>query len=287
MTNPAGVKALVLGRGSAPSKAGAGGAAQGAGQGAGEGADETGELALNGLLLSACSENETASAATSATDGMSAFTCALMGVLDAAQGELSVAELHEQTRAKLQELGFRQTPLLKAPNEPADLASMGFVTLAPAGGEAEQGQEQSRANQRRAKERRAKSAGPKSAGQVRHRARYQARARHQARDQACARNPACICRNPAGADDQACACDEACTHDQACTRCRSGGSRGGPACNVISRRGASPNGAGIAPGEPRPTPPREQRQHHRASSALHRRATEARPPTPMKERNPP
>jgi hypothetical protein len=88
VTDPAGVKALVLGRGSAPSKAGAGGAGQGAGQGAAGGADETGELALNGLLLSACSENETASAATSATDGMSAFTCALMNVFDAAQAEL-------------------------------------------------------------------------------------------------------------------------------------------------------------------------------------------------------
>jgi hypothetical protein len=31
-------------------------------------------------------------------------------------------------------MGFRQTPLLKAPAEPADLASMGFVTLAPAAG---------------------------------------------------------------------------------------------------------------------------------------------------------
>jgi hypothetical protein len=95
VTDPAGVKALVLGRAGAASKAGAGSGANG------QGADETGELALNGLLLSACSENETASAATSATDGMSAFTCAMMSVFDAAQGELTVAELHEQAHAKL------------------------------------------------------------------------------------------------------------------------------------------------------------------------------------------
>ena len=73
-----------------------------------------------------------ASASTSTTEGMSAFTYALLRALDAAEGEVSATELHERTRENLQELGFRQSPLLKAPKEPGDLASLGFVTLAPA-----------------------------------------------------------------------------------------------------------------------------------------------------------
>ena len=237
VTDPAGVKALVLGRAGAPSKAGAGDAAQGDGHGAGEGADETGELALNGLLLSACSENETASAATSATDGMSAFTCALMGVLDAAQGEFSVAELHEQTRAKLQELGFRQTPLLKAPNEPADLASMGFVTLAPGGGEAEQGQraQGQRAQGQRAQGKSAVAPAPATRPATR---------------------PAPAATRPAPTTRPAPATRPAPTTRPAPGAARAGAAAAPPATS--SGAGASPNKPGIAPGEPRPTPPRQQ-----------------------------
>ena len=128
VTSSAGAKRLVLGR----QLAAAG--AKAAQPGAADGEDETDQLALNGLLLSACSENETASASTSATEGMSAFSYALRHVFGAAEGEPSAAELLEGARAKLQEMGFQQTPLLKAPAEPADLASMAFVTLAPAAG---------------------------------------------------------------------------------------------------------------------------------------------------------
>lgn len=129
VTSAAGVKQLVLGRGHASPASKAGPGAQGAAQGE----DETDQMLLNGLLLSACSENETASASTSATEGLSAFTFALHQVLEATGGEPSAAELHQAVAAKLQEMGFQQTPLIKAPDQPAGLAEASFITLgAPA-----------------------------------------------------------------------------------------------------------------------------------------------------------
>jgi Caspase domain len=122
VTDPSAVKRLVLGTQTGPGlKAAAPQAA---------GADEASQLQLNGLLLSACSENETALAATSTTEGLSAFTYALMNTLPAS-GEISVASLYEGVRARLAQGGFRQTPMLKAPPGPADLAHTSFVTLAP------------------------------------------------------------------------------------------------------------------------------------------------------------
>ncbi len=122
VTDPSAVKRLVLGpRAGSALKAGGPPAA---------GEDETSQLQLNGLLLSACSENETASAATSATEGLSAFTYAMLGTLPAS-GEISVASLYEGVRQRLAEGGFRQTPALKVPANPADLANTSFVTLAP------------------------------------------------------------------------------------------------------------------------------------------------------------
>jgi hypothetical protein len=93
--------------------------------------DEAGQLRLNGLLLSACSENETASASTSATKGMSAFTYALTGTLPAS-GQISNTRIRDGVRDRLAELGFQQTPLLRAPPRPTGLAAASFVTLIPA-----------------------------------------------------------------------------------------------------------------------------------------------------------
>ncbi|WP_437547292.1 caspase family protein [Sorangium sp. So ce367] len=124
VASDAGVKRLVLGR-----EATAAGKAAAPGEGGG---DETEQLTFNGLLLSACSENETAAASTSATEGLSAFSFALQQALGAAGDEPSIAEVHEGVRAKLQEMGFRQTPLLKMPAEPAGLAESSFLTLAGA-----------------------------------------------------------------------------------------------------------------------------------------------------------
>jgi hypothetical protein len=125
VTDPTAVKRLVLGPQPCPELKAA------APQAAGE--DEASQLQLNGLLLSACSENETASAATSATEGLSAFTYALMRALPTS-GEISVTQLHEGARERLAAIGFQQ----KVPASPAELASSSFVTLAPAGAAASQ-----------------------------------------------------------------------------------------------------------------------------------------------------
>lgn len=124
VTSAAGVKQLVLGRNAGGPQRKSGGAAQGE--------DETDQVMLNGVLLSACSENETASASSSATEGLSAFSFALHQTLDASEGEPTISALHEAARAKLQELGFQQTPLLKAPDEPVGLADAPFITLGAA-----------------------------------------------------------------------------------------------------------------------------------------------------------
>jgi hypothetical protein len=129
VTDPTAVKRLVLGTQAGPNLK-AGGP-----QEAGE--DEASQLQLNGLLLSACSENETAAAATSATESLSAFTYALMRTLPAS-GEISVAQLHEGARQRLAEMGFQQTPLLRVPASSAELAYSSFVTLTPAAAPADQ-----------------------------------------------------------------------------------------------------------------------------------------------------
>ncbi|MGE4079601.1 MAG: caspase domain-containing protein, partial [Reyranella sp.] len=129
ITRPDAVKRLALGAQAGPN------AKSASPQAASD--DETGQLQLNGLLLSACSENETASAGTSTTEGMSAFTCALMRTLPAS-GDIAVAQLHQGIRDELAEMGFQQTPLLRTPADPSGLANASFVTLAPAAETAEQ-----------------------------------------------------------------------------------------------------------------------------------------------------
>jgi len=121
VTGETAVKRLVLGTEVGPDKAAG---PQEASQ------DEAGQMQLNGLLLSACRENETSSASTSATKGMSAFTFALTGTLPAS-GEISNARIHEDVRDRLAELGFQQVPLLRVPPRPPGLDAASFVTLVP------------------------------------------------------------------------------------------------------------------------------------------------------------
>lgn len=100
--------------------------------------DEDGQVELNGLLMSACLENETASASTSATDGLSAFTYCLREALlqlSKAGAPFSTAGMLDAVRTKLREMGFRQTPLLLAPDSPSGLDRRSFLLL-DAGGEA-------------------------------------------------------------------------------------------------------------------------------------------------------
>lgn len=99
--------------------------------------DEDGQVELNGLLMSACLENETASASTGATDGLSAFTFCLRDALlrlSQAGAPFSAAGLLDATRVKLREMGFRQTPLLLAPDTPPGLDRRSFLLLEESGG---------------------------------------------------------------------------------------------------------------------------------------------------------
>lgn len=94
-----------------------------------KGFDEGGQLAMNGLLLSACLEDETASASTPKTDGKSAFTFALLRQIEALGPDVSNARLVEALTKSLRDLGFRQTPVLMEPPTPAGLADRTFLTL--------------------------------------------------------------------------------------------------------------------------------------------------------------
>jgi hypothetical protein len=83
---------------------------------------------LKGLLISACLETETAAASTSRTNGLSAFTCALLQVMaDGAKGK-SARNVFDETAARLSTLGFRQTPTC-ASGENGNLANCTFITM--------------------------------------------------------------------------------------------------------------------------------------------------------------
>ncbi|WP_043838492.1 caspase family protein [Muricoccus aerilatus] len=94
-----------------------------------KGYDEGGQLAMNGLLLSACLEDETASASTPKTNGLSAFTYALLQQLGTLGPRVSNQRLMEATTATLKQLGFRQTPVLMEPTAPPGIAGRSFLLL--------------------------------------------------------------------------------------------------------------------------------------------------------------
>ena len=89
--------------------------------------DEAGELQMNGMLLSACLADETASASTPKTGGKSAFTYALLEQLAVLGPNVSNRQLLEGTTKMLRDLGFRQTPVLTEPTHPAGLATASFL----------------------------------------------------------------------------------------------------------------------------------------------------------------
>ncbi len=91
--------------------------------------DEVAQPRLNGLLLSACLETETASASTSKTDGLSAFTYGLITSLKDLPGNCSNRSLMEAAASQLSTLSFRQTPVLKEPPAPPKIAERSFITF--------------------------------------------------------------------------------------------------------------------------------------------------------------
>lgn len=101
------------------------------------GGDEGGQLELDGLLISACQETESAVASTSRTDGLSAFTWSLLRAVERVGPMASVMEVLGATDATLKASGFSQTPLVLERPVPGDLRLRRFLTLeyAMAGGD--------------------------------------------------------------------------------------------------------------------------------------------------------
>ncbi|MFC7621357.1 caspase domain-containing protein [Microlunatus sp. GCM10028923] len=89
--------------------------------------DEEGQLRINALLLSACRENETASAKRSDTQGLSAFTFALGKAIDTLGIDASPPDLHQEAERILTEMSFGQRPLLFEPPTAPQMAVASFV----------------------------------------------------------------------------------------------------------------------------------------------------------------
>ena len=81
--------------------------------------DENGP-SLNGVMVSACQENETAAAGSELTTGLSAFTFAWLKAYQASP-EASIAKIGASTGAILAELGYRQTPRIDGVPSSLDL----------------------------------------------------------------------------------------------------------------------------------------------------------------------
>jgi len=93
--------------------------------------DEAGQLELNGLLISACLETETAVANTSKTEGLSAFTHALVRSADGLGPSASIADLLAAAEHHLKAIGVRQTPLVLERATPGNLRRRTFIMLEP------------------------------------------------------------------------------------------------------------------------------------------------------------
>ena len=91
----------------------------------GEATDEP----LKGVLMAACSENETASASTGKTRGLSAFTFALSEAIAEHGPGVSSDRLMATVASTLAAMGFRQTPSLHEGPGPFDLSKRSFVSL--------------------------------------------------------------------------------------------------------------------------------------------------------------
>ena len=78
--------------------------------------DEAGQPSLNGSLISACQENETAAAGTVLTAGKSAFTYAWLKAFSE-QPNASIRQLGVATGAILKTLGYKQTPRIDGEDE--------------------------------------------------------------------------------------------------------------------------------------------------------------------------
>jgi len=89
--------------------------------------DEVTDAELNGLLISASMETEVAAASTRDTQGLSAFTFALVSEINKYGPQISANALVEAIQTKLKSMGFAQLPLLKAPATYSNIGSRSFL----------------------------------------------------------------------------------------------------------------------------------------------------------------
>jgi hypothetical protein len=86
---------------------------------------------LNALVISACLETETASASTSRTNGLSAFTYAMLETIKrSASGGRSAKAILDTSASILKTMGFRQTPLILERPFPGNLKLLPFLSMA-------------------------------------------------------------------------------------------------------------------------------------------------------------
>jgi len=89
----------------------------------------TAQLELNGLLLTSCLETETAVASTSKTEGLSAFTHALIRSAERLGPSASTVDVLAATEHHLMMLGVRQTPFVLERATPGNLRRRTFISL--------------------------------------------------------------------------------------------------------------------------------------------------------------
>ncbi|CAD0314286.1 hypothetical protein CFBP498_12260 [Xanthomonas hortorum pv. vitians] len=87
--------------------------------------------ASKGLLISAAQADETASASTPGTNGMSAFTYALLDQVDQLGAARSSIDLVLGAGNTLRRLFVKQTPAIKLPIKPAGMGQLSFLKLDP------------------------------------------------------------------------------------------------------------------------------------------------------------
>jgi hypothetical protein len=89
------------------------------------------EPRIKPLIVLPCLDDETTSAATAQTNGLSPFTFVLVNAIRRLGPNRSAIELLQSTGHALRQLGFRQTPLVMEPAQPEHLALRAFLTFQP------------------------------------------------------------------------------------------------------------------------------------------------------------
>jgi Caspase domain len=87
------------------------------------------EPEINGLLITACRADQTASASSSQTQGNSAFTYCLLEVIKKLGAPVSSSQLFDLVSANLATLKFKQVPVLYEPANALGLRTKQFITF--------------------------------------------------------------------------------------------------------------------------------------------------------------